>query len=389
MKNYKEKNRKIKKRKRLCTLLIIVIIWFLFGLFLKLTITNNEKLEKIGYSNIEIDIINELLNKTDIKKIYNYNYINILSDLLINKEFNSDKLTDYLEYYSKYPNINLENLLYIVNNDYEKIEYNNFNKEIILKENFDIEKMDRYQKYNQKYNLSIEDTIDAVNNNFDKYDIKYDKDYLKYLNHDYTIINNLKRYYNYQSKNNKSISEIISEVNSNLDLKPYEDYKDADTNSNEKILVNKYYKLDSNYEPDDLVNIDKKYGNGKIKKEVLDEYKKMYEDAKKDNVKLYIIKGYISYKEQQKLYHKNKYYYEKPGFSESQTGYSIEISNNDWLKNNCYKYGFILRYPSEKNNITGYTKEKYYRYVGKSISEFIHKNNISYEEYYAYFIENK
>ena len=71
MKNYKEKNRKIKKRKRLCTLLVIVIIWFLFGLFLKLTITNNEKLEKIGYSNIEIDIINELLNKTDIKKIYN------------------------------------------------------------------------------------------------------------------------------------------------------------------------------------------------------------------------------------------------------------------------------------------------------------------------------
>ena len=40
-------------------------------------------------------------------------------------------------------------------------------------------------------------------------------------------------------------------------------------------------------------------------------------------------------------------------------------------------------------NITGYSKKNYYRYVGKEIANFIHENNISYEEYYAYFIEKR
>lgn len=386
-------HREIKRKKRIKTglfsLLVIVIIWFTLGLILKLTITKNEKLEKIGYSNIEIDIINQILNKKEKKIIYKYDYINFLAELLIDKDFNKDKLIDYLNYHEKYPNVTIKDLLYIINNNHEEIEYNEFNKKLVLEDNYNPEKLNRYQEYNKKYNLSIEDTIDAVNKDFDKYDIKYNTEYLKFLNKDYTIIKNLERYNSYYKNNNKNIDEIISEVNCNLDLKPYEEYKNANIDDSEKILVNKYYKLDKSYIPDNLINVEKKYGKGKIKKEVFDEYKKMYEDAKKDNINLYIIKGYISYKEQKALYNKNKNYYEKPGFSENQTGYSIELVNNNWLKDNSYKYGFILRYPDNKKYITGYSKNNYYRYVGKAISEFIQKNNISYEEYYAYFIEKK
>jgi D-alanyl-D-alanine carboxypeptidase len=115
----------------------------------------------------------------------------------------------------------------------------------------------------------------------------------------------------------------------------------------------------------------------------------MYEDATLDNVYLYINKAYTKYKDQNKLYRKNRSYYEKAGFSEAQTGLTIEISYNKWLDENAYKYGFILRYPKDKEYLTGYYRDNYYRYVGIDVATFIHNNNISYEEYYAYFIEQK
>ena len=90
----------------------------------------------------------------------------------------------------------------------------------------------------------------------------------------------------------------------------------------------------------------------------------------------------------------------RPGFSEYQTGLSLELihgknENQDefkdskefaWLKNNAYKYGFILRYPEGKENITGFSYKPYYfRYVGRNASRIIWKENIALEEYYAYY----
>ncbi len=57
---------------------------------------------------------------------------------------------------------------------------------------------------------------------------------------------------------------------------------------------------------------------------------------------------------------------------------------------NRNKYGFILRYPKDKEYLTGYKYEPWhYRYVGKDAAKYIYENNITYEEYYAYFIDNK
>ena len=126
-----------------------------------------------------------------------------------------------------------------------------------------------------------------------------------------------------------------------------------------------------------------------LEEETYINFKKMYEDAKKDGIKLKIIRGYTSYSEQSILYNKNKAYYRKPGYSEFQTGLMIELSYNEWLEKNAHEYGFILRYPESKKNITGIYNKNYYRYVGNDISKFIYKHNITYEEYYAYFIEDK
>ena len=55
-----------------------------------------------------------------------------------------------------------------------------------------------------------------------------------------------------------------------------------------------------------------------------------------------------------------------------------------------YKYGFILRYPKGKENITGYTYESWhYRYVGEKAASYIHDTGITFDEYYAYFISGE
>ena len=101
--------------------------------------------------------------------------------------------------------------------------------------------------------------------------------------------------------------------------------------------------------------------------------------------------------------HANKYV-AKPGTSEHQTGLAIDISirrNNEileatseddpeikWLRRNSYKYGFILRFPKDKEKLTGYEYESWhYRYVGEKIATYIHDNNLCFEEYYTMFIE--
>ena len=59
-----------------------------------------------------------------------------------------------------------------------------------------------------------------------------------------------------------------------------------------------------------------------------------------------------------------------------------------WLQNNAYKYGFILRYPKGKENITGYEYESWhYRYVGEEVAEEIHNLDITFDEYYAYYLD--
>ena len=55
---------------------------------------------------------------------------------------------------------------------------------------------------------------------------------------------------------------------------------------------------------------------------------------------------------------------------------------------NSYKYGFILRYPENKKDITGYNSEAWhFRYVGVEAATYIKENNITYDEYYVMFLD--
>ena len=137
----------------------------------------------------------------------------------------------------------------------------------------------------------------------------------------------------------------------------------------------------------------------------------MREDVKNQlGVSLMVNSSYRPYKDQESIYkqYKNvslKYadsYAARPGYSEHQTGLAIDITSLEnplvkdfkvspeyqWLKDNCYKYGFILRYPEGKEHITGYNTESWhFRYVGLEVAKKIYLENITFDEYYAYYIE--
>ena len=86
-----------------------------------------------------------------------------------------------------------------------------------------------------------------------------------------------------------------------------------------------------------------------------------------------------------------------PGTSEHATGLAVDIisgqytglddkqgdtAEQEWLMAHCQEYGFILRYPEEKEHITGVIYEPWhYRYVGKQAAEEIHDQNVCLEEY--------
>lgn len=173
-----------------------------------------------------------------------------------------------------------------------------------------------------------------------------------------------------------------------------------------KILVNKKNKLPKNYIPNDLELVNCKYSSKEIylRKRAKRYFELMCKKAKKNNLNIIGVSGYRSYEYQDKLY--NNYIKEKgyqyaslcsakAGCSEHQTGLAIDVSdisldydNFDqtkeftWTLENSHKYGFILRYPKNKTNITGFKYEPWhYRYIGKKIAKYIYQNNITLEEY--------
>lgn len=120
-----------------------------------------------------------------------------------------------------------------------------------------------------------------------------------------------------------------------------------------------------------------------------------------------INSGYRSSEVQKKLYDEDvsdqansttsSEYVAKPGYSEHQTGYSFDISLLDsegiiteytgedkykWINENCSEYGFIVRYPQDKTEYTGYNYEPWhFRYVGVPHASYIAQNNLCLEEY--------
>ncbi len=289
----------------------------------------------------------------------------------------------------------------------------------------------RYQEYlyqqTYEYKLlqkgyDLEDTkflIDNFSEDRLDYFLTIDKDIriINFRKEKYYMDKNLEKYLTYQElTKEKDYTNIVAIINTHRDNDYYTNINDAIYELNTSMLVNKYYKLNSEYTPDDIISISSSYAWGvnnskTIRQVTFDAYLKMFNAAKENGINLMINSSYRTYQEQELVYknYENKYGTEyadeiaaRPGHSEHQTGLALDIfcttnSNTktfkdseayQWLLNNSYKYGFILRYPEGKENITGFTFESWhYRYVGDEIAKYIYENNITFDEYYAYFIE--
>ena len=175
------------------------------------------------------------------------------------------------------------------------------------------------------------------------------------------------------------------------------------------ILVNENNKLEDDYVPSTLVESDIAFEEY-IECKQLDERtsnaaKEMFNAALNDNVNLIAISGYRGYSVQENLYNsrvevkgveKTRQYTAEAGASEHQTGLAIDIVCNDypyldegfentdafkWLYNNCYKYGFILRYQKGKEDITGYNYEPWHFRYNANIAKDIMDRGICFEEF--------
>ena len=225
---------------------------------------------------------------------------------------------------------------------------------------------------------------------------------------------NLDRYKSYETNNpNLSIEDIVTKVNLNLDKEIYTDTRPSTNLNTNYLLVNKFNYLDSNYIPENLELLDNSYAKSGIYlvKEAKDNIERLIDKAKNDGMNIRVISAYRSYSYQENLY--NNYvkndgvenadtYSARPGYSEHQTGLVVDITrafddfNNfentneyNWMLENAHNYGFILRYPKDKEDITTYSFEAWhYRYVGVELAQKIKASNLTFDEYYVRYLES-
>lgn len=225
-----------------------------------------------------------------------------------------------------------------------------------------------------------------------------------------------------QGNSENSTGETRAEENKTFAAEEREDTVDKGEcrflfQKNEKILilVNRENPLSSKYQPD-LKSI----CNGRLKaaKEVYNDLTEMLESGEDEGYSFWIASAYRSREKQQTLVDEDVAVFRNQGMSykealaetyketmpagcsEHETGLALDILASDnlnmdssqadspanqWLRKNCYKYGFIVRYPENKESITGVNYEPWHlRYVGKEAARFIIENDLTLEEFCAY-----
>ncbi|HOQ07965.1 MAG TPA: M15 family metallopeptidase [Clostridiales bacterium] len=174
--------------------------------------------------------------------------------------------------------------------------------------------------------------------------------------------------------------------------------------SDELMLVNADHRLDENFAAD----LTPAYGiiplstsDIKINGTVLEAVDRLFADAEKMGYKdFFVNSGFRSFGKQKEIYDstEDKSYVQEPGASEHQTGYAVDIAyiglsgeafgkspQGKWLFENAHKYGFILRYPEDKTDITKISYEPWhYRYVGIPHSYYCYENDLCLEEYVSF-----
>lgn len=231
----------------------------------------------------------------------------------------------------------------------------------------------------------------------------------------YFIEENSQRYIDYKKQNpDLPYETVITHVNIGLDYDFYENVDIIENCDDITVLVNKYNKLPDDYEPE-LVQLEESLcapgvGPQYLRKEAYDAFVKMHEDAEKLGLNITAYGTYRSIETQNWIWNNAvnsgrtiedvDSLNARGGHSEHHTGLAVDVIKNNysveeseefkWYSENAYKYGFIIRYPKDKENITGYKYEPWHlRYVGPEIAKEVYEMGITYDEYYVQVLQPK
>ncbi len=175
------------------------------------------------------------------------------------------------------------------------------------------------------------------------------------------------------------------------------------------LLVNREWRISSEYYP----QVRQAQVSGQVRRlrpEAASALEEMYKAAKEEaGVTLVSVSGYREYDKQERIYRAKlkrvkgdveaaNAYVALPGASEHQTGLAMDVGQRSlssdqnlsgsfgdsrggkWLRENCWRFGFIIRYQEGWEEITGYESEPWHvRYVGKTYAEMMHENNVPLE----------
>lgn len=359
---------------------LVVVILIIGGIYL-----NSKRLVLEYEHNIEVDVNEKLYNLDAIKNIKNGKIIT-KKELVNTTKLGKVKVTFQVENFFK-KRVKYKYIVNVVDKEAPKIIFKN-ELESEMGEEIDLLK-DVMVEDNSKENITPQ--VEG------EYDINKSGDYKLYYIAEDTSGNKAKEEFILHIKEKNVEKQITSNDNQGTtSFTTSKGFKGVTKNGVTYIegylVVNKTYTLPSSY------------GNG-LTNATIEAFNKMQAVAKVDGLNIYISSGFRSYSYQKTLY--NNYvnrdgvtvadtYSARAGHSEHQSGLAFDVNTiNDsfanteegkWLNDNCYKYGFILRYPKGKSDETGYQYEPWhFRYVGVELAEKLYNNGnwITVEDYFG------
>ena len=422
-----KKNKKKNNRSQAAFIIAAAVIIVIAAAVLIHTGSMQYKLKKAGYSADEIKRIESAFTKEEQQILAANKAQAGILEMVSDDRFQQDKLEDYLKALSegKEP--------YVLLDDFDPWVIS-----LRATEGYRDEFLDNYLRVYPKEGLADASyVVSYINRSYDLIEIegynvqfagKYEARYLQdpsssyeeivryvnlselYSGQNCFISSNLERYDAYSKANPElELPEVISRVNAGIDRPFYTDIQPADMSQGYLVLVNKYFTVEKDYKPE-LADLSG-YGTGSLEKTAAEWFKKMVDAAREDGISLRSVSPFRTWETQNSLY--TGYvsragqaaadtYSARPGHSEHETGLAVDINTAsvaahfentaeyEWLINNCYKFGFILRYPKGKDYLTGYIYEPWhYRYVGTDHAQEIMESGLTYEEWYACYIDKQ
>lgn len=369
------KKKKRKNQKNISIIIILTILILLICTFTAINLyekKNKLKVTLIPNLNIEINTSQSLLSL--IKNIENGEI------LTKNTSLNTSKLGK-------------QSLEILIKNNFNKEEKYTFEINIVDTTKPSIESKNEIITYIGT-NLDLLKDVLVTDNSNEEIEVFVEGTYDINTIGEYTL-----NYIAKDSSGNKTTQEFILKV-----IKDPKNYTFKTNNGYNAKVINGITYIDGILIANKTYSLPNNYGSG-LTKETQKAFNKMDADATALELNLYISSGYRSYYDQKYIY--NNYvkkdgqsnadtYSARAGHSEHQTGLAFDLNTiNDsftntpegqWVHDNCYKYGLILRYPKDKENITGYMHESWHlRYVGIDLATKLYNNGdwITLEEYFG------